>query len=165
MKDLLKANSYNLTLLNDLLDNSLTTKDYINASIAPYYSSIGNHTRHILDFYSCILEYDTEIDLTKRNRDCPSNLSIKEALVRIVKLQTTLESFKNKKNTQVIVGDDLGLGVVKTTYYFGSLLAYANSHTTHHFASIAYLMHHLGIKHQNIRFGYNTTSPEIAIKS
>ena len=35
---------------------SISDEDYRNTSIAPYYSSIGTHIRHILDVFDCIFE-------------------------------------------------------------------------------------------------------------
>ena len=56
MKNIITANVLNLNKLLFLLRN-LSEYDYTNNSILPYKSSIGNHTRHILDFYNCVLEY------------------------------------------------------------------------------------------------------------
>jgi len=53
-------------LLSTLRDDELS-----NASVAPYYSGIGSHIRHILDFYDCALNINSEnkIDLTNRSRN------------------------------------------------------------------------------------------------
>ena len=55
-----------INLLNALSDDTLS-----NTSIPPYYSCIGSHIRHILDFYDCILVGlpTNEVDLTSRKRD------------------------------------------------------------------------------------------------
>ena len=42
-----------------LLDN-LSNTQLCDASIPPYHSSIGTHIRHILDFYDCIFNIDSE---------------------------------------------------------------------------------------------------------
>ena len=39
-----------------LLINVLDTKTYLDVSVGPYYSSIGSHSRHILDFFNCIID-------------------------------------------------------------------------------------------------------------
>jgi hypothetical protein len=48
------------TLLDNLTDNLLS-----DSSVSPYYSSVGTHIRHILDFYDCIFNINSnnEIDL------------------------------------------------------------------------------------------------------
>lgn len=67
----------------------LTNEELSNTSIAPYYSSIGSHIRHILDFYDCALSVnsDNKIDLTnrKRNNDvetkCDTALQYRKSVV------------------------------------------------------------------------------------
>ena len=34
--------------------NSISDEQYSNTTVAPYYSSIGRHMRHILDVFDCI---------------------------------------------------------------------------------------------------------------
>ena len=43
------------SLLNNLEDDTLC-----DSSVSPYYSSIGSHVRHILDFYECIFNINSE---------------------------------------------------------------------------------------------------------
>ena len=49
----------------------ISDEDYSNTSIAPYYSSIGSHMRHILDVFDCIFEGlpINEINLINRKRN------------------------------------------------------------------------------------------------
>ena len=82
MKDIISSNVLSLRKLLELLSN-LSQSDYTDCSVLPYKSSIGNHTRHILDFYSCILEYDTKIDLTIRNRESLANVDLSVAINKL----------------------------------------------------------------------------------
>lgn len=52
------------TLLTDLSDQSYTTKQQIFSG-----SSIGQHVRHILEFYVCLLESDNTVCYDDRRRD------------------------------------------------------------------------------------------------
>lgn len=142
-------------LLNHLPNNSYSDK-----SIAPYYSSIGSHVRHILDFYNCIInEKDEEIDLTKRERNLEVESNSKSALEYLEYLQTSLRTINYEEDRIILVSDDLGSGKVQIKYTFGALLAQANSHTIHHYAIINYILDRLGISLKDSRFGLNPTTP------
>ena len=62
----LKTLEKSQSLLDKLTDDQLC-----NASVSPYYSSIGTHIRHILDFYDCLfnINLENQIDLTARSRN------------------------------------------------------------------------------------------------
>jgi len=53
-----------------LLSN-ISDDEYSNTTIAPYYSSIGSHMRHILDVFDCIFKglNKGEINLINRKRN------------------------------------------------------------------------------------------------
>ncbi|XMO86914.1 DinB family protein [Algibacter sp. AS12] len=144
-----------------LLDN-LSNEQLCDASVPPYHSSIGTHIRHILDFYDCILNVNSEnqIDLTARSRnkaveaDC---CCARDYLNFIIdKLNTIVFNIADN----VIVIDDLGLGKIAIPYTYGALLAQANSHTIHHYAIINYIFDSLGIVLNDSDFGYNPTTPK-----
>ena len=50
---------------------NLTDDVFSDSSVSPYYSSIGSHIRHILDFYECILDINSvnEVNLINRSRN------------------------------------------------------------------------------------------------
>jgi len=133
-----------------------------NATVSPYYSSIGTHIRHILDFYDCIFNTNPvdKIDLTARSRnkdvECDCGCAQDYLNLTIGKLSTA--SFD--MNEPVLVIDDLGLGKTEIPYTYGSLLAQANSHTIHHYAIINYIFDSLGIVIEDAEFGYNPTTPK-----
>ncbi|WNH07564.1 DinB family protein [Thalassobellus suaedae] len=145
-------------LLLDHLDDNLLCE----ASVPPYHSSIGNHIRHILDFYGCIFNVSSnnKVDLTarSRNKDVASDCEC---------AQNYLDSIIQKLNTELInvtdtilVIDDLGMGKSEIHYTFGALLAQANSHTIHHYAIINYILEGLKISFDDSEFGYNPTTPK-----
>ena len=144
----------------DLLDK-LSNEQLCNASVTPYHSSIGTHIRHILDFYECVFNLNSEnrIDLTarSRNKDVESDCECARNYLAAILEKLNLASFDINKTVLVI--DDLGLGKTEIPYTYGSLLAQANSHTIHHYAIINYILDSLGITLHDSNFGYNPTTP------
>lgn len=145
-----------IKLLSLLSNNQLS-----NSSIPPYYSCIGSHVRHILDFYSCIISgYQLDyIDLTARERDQRIENSCDIALENIERIIDNLNRIKDL-NLKVMVKDNLGLGEVNIEYSMASILAQANSHTIHHYAIINYILDRQGIKFDDEDFGFNPTTPK-----
>ncbi|WOD43801.1 hypothetical protein [Hwangdonia lutea] len=145
-------------LLDNLQDDTLC-----NASLAPYYSSIGTHIRHILDFYDCIFNLDSDniIDLTARRRSKEVECKCDCALVYLNEIIDTLNNTKFNMNETVIVIDDLGLGKIEIKYTLGAVFAQANSHTIHHFAIINYILEGLKIPFSDADFGVNPTTPKL----
>lgn len=145
-----------------LLDN-LQDETLCNATLAPYYSSIGTHIRHILDFYDCIFSLDSEriIDLTarSRNREVESKCCVAENYLNSI--IDTLRTANFDMNDTVDVIDDLGLGKTEIKYTFGAVFAQANSHTIHHYAIINYILEGLNIAFDDSDFGYNPTTPKM----
>jgi len=143
-----------------LLDN-LSNNQLCDATVSPYYSSIGTHIRHILDFYDCIFSTDAEnrIDLTarSRNKDVESDCGCAQDYLNFI--IGRLGSIALDINEAVLVVDDLGLGKLEIPYTYGSLLAQANSHTIHHYAIINYIFDSLEIVINDTEFGYNPTTP------
>lgn len=165
MNIIIQSNLKTLTKSKLLLDE-LTDDILCNTSVSPYYSSIGSHIRHILDFYDCIFNINSEngIDLTarSRNRDVET-----ECIIARNYLNTIIEklnSFELNMNDSVFVFDDLGLGKIKMPYTYGAIFSQANSHTVHHYAIINYILDALNISIEDSNFGYNPTTPkEISI--
>ena len=157
LQSTLKTLEKSKILLNHLNDTTLS-----NASVAPYYSSIGNHLRHILDFYDCIFnkKINNEIDLTERSRNQAVETECCSAKNYLDSIIENLNSFDLSMTDFVLVTDDLGLGKVKMTYSYGALFAQANSHTIHHYAIINYIMEGLNISLKDSDFGYNPTTPK-----
>ena len=144
-----------------LLDN-LSNMQLCDASVSPYYSSIGTHIRHILDFYDCIFSVNTEnkVDLTARSRNKNVESDCECAQEYLTLIIGRVSSISSDINEVVLVVDDLGLGKLEIPYTYGSLLAQANSHTIHHYAIINYIFDSLEIVINDAEFGYNPTTPK-----
>lgn len=144
-----------------LLDN-LSNSQLCDASVPPYHSSIGSHIRHILDFYDCIFNTDSEnrIDLTARSRNkaVEADCCCARDYLNLIIEKLNVVSFDIKDT--VIVIDDLGLGKTEIPYTYGALLSQGNSHTIHHYAIINYIFDSLGIVINDSDFGYNPTTPK-----
>ena len=142
--------------------NSIDESQYTDVSVAPYYSSIGVHMRHILDVFDCVfigLE-SNNIDLSARKRNELVEQKISLGLDYFGEIITKLEDLK-AENLEIIVQvkDDLGLGVITANYTLASILIQAHSHAIHHFASIGYIISQLDINLPDADFGYNPTTP------
>jgi len=160
-KEIISSINHNLNKAIALL-KEIDSETYCNNTIGPYYSSIGSHIRHILDFFDCIIRgLDTnDIDLTSRKRDENLAMSKKAAKSYIYNLQATLCSFIDENTDYLIhVTDNMGQGKITVNYTLESILAHANSHTVHHYASIGYILDRLGVEMQVSGFGYNPTTP------
>ncbi|WP_248722546.1 hypothetical protein [Seonamhaeicola sp. ML3] len=144
----------------------LTDDELCNASISPYYSSIGTHLRHILDFYDCIFKASSGeiIDLTARSRNREVESKCCSALSYLGFIEDKLRSSRNKMDETVTVVDDLGMGSIKMQYTRASLFSQANSHTIHHYAIINYILEGLNISFEDSDFGYNPTTPKAVTK-
>ena len=158
---MIKAIEENLQRGINLL-NSISDAEYSDASVAPYFSSIGCHTRHILDVFKCVLIglESKEIDLTIRERN--EMMELKTSL-GIEYFQSTINqlkeaSLKYNSSEKFQVTDDLGLGRETATYTFGSILMHAQSHAIHHFSTIGYIIYHLGMELPDEGFGFNPTT-------
>ncbi|TYP96989.1 putative damage-inducible protein DinB [Tenacibaculum adriaticum] len=141
---------------------AISDEQYSDCTIPPYYSSIGNNMRHILDIFSCIFNgLDNEcVDFSDRNR-CES--AQQETAVGITYFNEIIEKLYRLKsedfNKIIEVTDDLGAGKMTANYTLGSALIQAHSHAIHHFASIGFIIHQLGIELPDADFGYNPTTP------
>lgn len=156
MESCLKTLQETKTLLSNLSND-----DYTNKTVAPYYSSVGSHVRHILDFYDCITnETSNEVNLINRSRDLEMESSSISALAYLNTLVSKLNTINQDQDRRIVVIDDLGQGAVKINYTFGALMAQANSHTIHHHAIINYILSQLNVNLSEDRFGFNPSTPE-----
>lgn len=163
MNIIIQSNIKTLQKTNVLLSN-LTNEELSNNSVSPYYSSLGCHIRHILDFYDCVLNLnsDNQIDLTARKRNSNVENNCQDALEYLNVILNKLKHVDCEIEEKVFVIDDLGLGKTEIEYTFGAIIAQANSHTIHHYAIISYILDNLGITLHDNDFGYNPTTPKTA---
>lgn len=142
---------------------AISDADYSDCTIPPYYSSIGNNMRHVLDVFLCVFEgiESNKIDFSFRRRN---ELAQKETKTGINYCKEIIEQLYllNPKdfNTIIKVTDDLGNGAVTVDYTLISALIQAHSHAVHHFAIIGFIISQLGIELPEPDFGYNPTTPK-----
>ena len=141
---------------------NISDSDYSDASVAPYYSSIGIHMRHVLDVFQCVFNglSDNEINLIKRSRNELVENNRSEGIEYFEKTIAQLKSLEGADlKSMIVVTDDLGNGPIDTHYTIGAILAQAHSHAIHHFASIGYVITQLEIDLPDDMFGFNPTTP------
>lgn len=156
----------NLNTLQHLkaLINTLEDEHLVNNNVGPYYSSIGSHVRHILDFYDCIFNLKgNKVDLTARSRNKAVESECNCAQEYLYTITKSLQSFSFDITNKVNVIDDLGLGKIEMEYTYAALFSQANSHTIHHYAIINYIIDKLEITFNGGDFGYNPTTPKSVI--
>ncbi|KGL62934.1 DinB family protein [Polaribacter sp. Hel1_85] len=144
--------------------NTISNEQYSDASVAPYYSSIGCHIRHVLDVFSCVFEglEANKIYLNKRNRNELLELNTNLGIEYFNEIIHKLKGINPTEFTKTIsVTDDLGAGLESADYTLSAILMQAHSHATHHFASIGYIIYQLGIELPDTDFGFNPTTPKI----
>jgi len=135
---------------------------YSDNSVGPFYSSIGGHIRHILDFYFSIFKglNNYLIDLTDRERNTSIEIDVHFAKTEIKKVLAELDSYSNydlEDKYELI--DDLGQGKMSIPTNLYAVFAQANSHTIHHYAIISQLLFVFEIVIEDKTFGYNPTTP------
>ncbi|EDP96206.1 hypothetical protein U8527_14940 [Kordia algicida OT-1] len=150
-------------LLIEINDSSYCCKE-----VGPYYSSVGSHIRHVLDFYKCIFNglEKKYVNLVSRERDqriendCNCAISEIEAIADKLKALNDIDL-----NLLLNVEDDLGNGNITLQYTLAALLAQANGHAIHHYAIIGYILDRLDIEIEDENFGYNPTTPKNVLKN
>ncbi|PHS06672.1 MAG: hypothetical protein COA88_10045 [Kordia sp.] len=150
-----------------LLEN-LPEPVYVDDSVGPFYSSIGGHIRHILDFYFSIFKglNNYLIDLTDRERNNAIEIDVYFAKTEIKKVLLELDSYSGydlEEKYELI--DDLGQGKMSIPTNLYAVFAQANSHTIHHYAIISQLLFAFEIVIEDKTFGYNPTTPAKVIKN
>lgn len=146
----------------EMLLKNISNEAYNDKSVAPYFSSIGAHMRHVLDIFDCIFEglESKSVNLAARKRNELIETNKNEGLAYFKKTIDTLKKLENTDFNQIVaVKDDLGLGEVTVNYTLAAALIQAHSHALHHFASLGYLINILGIALPSEDFGYNPTTP------
>ncbi|MGY6647570.1 DinB family protein [Wenyingzhuangia sp. IMCC45574] len=146
--------------------NHISNEEYTNKSIAPYYSSIGGHTRHILDVFNCVLIgiENNFVDLTLRERNLNIENDISQGVAYYDRVIHQLEQIpKEFLKKDVLVSDDLGTGKEEFKTTLGGILAQAQSHAIHHYATLGYMLHQLNVCLPTDCFGVNPTTPKQAV--
>lgn len=148
--------------------NNISNDEYSDDSIAPYHSSIGCHIRHVLDVFSCVFSgfEEKKIDLRKRERNELAEQNTEIGIEYFNSITDQLKKIKKEDlEKEVIISDDLGLGIITVKSTLGAALMQAQSHAIHHYASIGYLIYQLGIELPDSDFGFNPTTPKKVLES
>ncbi|MBB6002808.1 DinB family protein [Arcicella rosea] len=120
-------------------------------SLAPlHYHSVGQHVRHITEFYQCLLKgYETgEVNYDARERNLRIEVDKTFALEVITAVKSRLNFYQNDK--QLILQTAFGLeDAISIPSSFFRELTYLIEHTIHHLAII--------------KIGLNEVYPEIQI--
>jgi len=148
--------------------NCISDDEYSNTTIAPYYSSIGIHMRHILDVFDCVLVglESNNINLINRKRNELAENFTEYGISYFENIIQRLKLIRNEDFNKIVgVTDDLGLGIISANYTLGGILIQAHSHAIHHFASVGYVISQLGIELPDVDFGFNPTTPKNNFKN
>jgi uncharacterized damage-inducible protein DinB len=159
---MIKAIEKNLDRGIQLL-SQITDEQYSDISIAPYYSSIGGHVRHILDVFDCVFEGIPfeNINLITRKRNILVEKYTTNGIEYFEEVKLKLNRLENTNFNKIVkVTDDLGSGEITANYTIEAILIQAHSHAIHHFASVGYIISQLGIKLPDDDFGFNPTTPK-----
>ncbi len=103
-------------------------------------STLGQHFRHIFDFYQCLLKgtVEGEIDYTSRERNPSIESDVVSASEAFVALLPAIASFED--DLQLIIWGDFSSDPASVrpqlTSTFGRELMYAYDHAVHHLAMI-----------------------------
>lgn len=131
---MLKSSTRTLYELSEVLkslgDNDVYTSPVRSLSLA----TIGQHTRHIIELYQCLLEqYNTGIiNYDKRRRDKQIETDLHSAVAELENIAACLE--KPDKLLLLQTGPGMGLIKIHTTYFREVL--YNLEHCIHHQALI-----------------------------
>lgn len=129
----------NLLEINDLI-TGLNDEQYCRRHELLNDSSIGQHVRHILEFYQCVfngIETGT-INYDSRKRDRQLETGRKNAIAIISEITTRLEEIKSDFNVSFIAdySSEMNKESIAITSSFYRELAYNLEHSIHHQALI-----------------------------
>jgi hypothetical protein len=121
--------------------------DYAKPSNALSDSSIGQHIRHSIEMYTCLVDnYEAEqVDYSLRKRDITLESSPLHALESFNHI---LKAAEKEDKSFVLISD----GIQYKTSYYRELL-YCNEHLVHHLALIKVALNELGKYSVNENFG------------
>lgn len=145
-----QINSYcneNLDTIADLLQK-LSAEKYQQKEAWLFGSSIGQHTRHILEFYQCLLEAKScEVaNYDDRKRDLSLETDPKIAYQKIQTLKDSIERINSTQTLTLKVNHHLEEeDCIQMETTFGRELAYCLEHSIHHQALIK-----VGLKAMNL---------------
>ncbi len=166
----LNAQIHVLTDLKKLLEN-LNPTSFTRKNSSLFGSTIGEHFRHIIEFYICCFEQkDSGVinyDLRQRDPSLENNIAL--GILEINKISELIKQAENNKNVNLIFDNCLNESVNKngsqTSFY--RELSYCMDHCIHHqsLIKIALLeqgLHHLIDKNFGVAFSTQKHRQECA---
>jgi len=144
------VNNSQIRLLQEFNSETLgRLEDVLNRIDQPLYTSvnpkgnasIGQHVRHVLEFYECLYQAENVVNYDSRNRDILIESSPEHALVVLGEikdhLQRDAEEIELALETEVSVNDDMAIQVPSS---YSRELFYVLEHAIHHMALIRVLI-------------------------
>lgn len=137
MKPIIAYNTVVLNQLQDLL-TQLSPVDYTNVIPLLYNSSLGKHTRHIVEFYLCFFAAETSgcINYDARKRDLRLETDLLFVIDTIDKVKLNLENTTADANWEIVCEMPDNIGFHKGITTASRELNYLADHTVHHLALI-----------------------------
>jgi hypothetical protein len=134
--------------------NSITDEEYVLPSELLSKATIGQHTRHIIEMYQCLLQgyADDVVCYDHRKRDNAIETNKELALRLLVDIAARSEQPNKKMQLQAVYGDASAEVLCVDTNYFREL-AYNLEHTIHHMALIKVGLKELNKAHVSETFG------------
>ena len=132
------------------LVGKLSDAVFVNNNLPPFNSGVGKHLRHILDFYTAFLSRSQgRINYDSRQRDARVETDRSATLAYIQGVCLKLSQVDNLDES-VLSYNDEDASMHSEAHYRGSTigreLQFLASHTVHHYAMIAQLLHSQGVK-------------------
>jgi uncharacterized damage-inducible protein DinB len=135
-----------------LLLKAMTPENYLAKLPILSDSSIGQHVRHLLEFYQCLLNQSgsgkVNYDLRKRDLTLEEDLNV--AIGAMEQLISELNTRSSRAEKLILENDFSNEGLPEIDRIFTSYereLAYCLEHAIHHQALIKVGLHVLGLKH------------------
>jgi len=122
--------------IQELIDvlAQLNTQEYIKPQPALSSATIGQHTRHIIELFQCLLTHYTEgcVNYDKRQRNKEIENNIETAIQAFRKVQSDIE----KPNKELLTAYELGETTIEIASNYARELMYNLEHCIHHQALI-----------------------------
>ena len=141
----------NLAALQQAVDliEQITDDQYTSNEHPIFSSGVGKHVRHILDFYAAFLNAENDrVNYDTRQRSPDVETSRKAAVDKIRETMDALKSVAHPDAHLVSKNDDCGERDPAIEYSPSSVgreLQFLASHTVHHYAIVAMILHSLGV--------------------
>lgn len=129
---------------------SITDEDYQCKIESLSGSSIGQHVRHIAEFYHCLLVQESNgvVNYDKRERNLQLETSKTDAMEAILNLNSAINNISAMETDLVIEASyptsSSSCETLRFSSTLGRELAYCFEHSIHHQALIAVALKHLG---------------------